>query len=173
MKYFIKKSGQEVKLGQVIEVEQKVNTSLGEGICKTEVQITPANIELLVKQGFLVQKDEKEEQFDLEAHWHKLKPYIKRFAKKHGLPLPEAILFFASLSAVSSTAHIQVLLEIIAEAKNEGKLGPMIFVLPPTHNFNVCRCRINISKNKFIPKFHSKEDAEEAYELIRPFLNEQ
>ncbi len=173
MKYFIKKSGQEVKLGQVIEVEQKVNTSLGEGICKTEVEVTPANIELLVKQGFLVQKDEKEEQFDFEAHWQKLKPYIRRFAKKHDLPLPEAVLFLACLSATSKAAHVQVLLEVIAEAKNEGKPGPMIFVLPPSHNFKVCRCKTTLPSSKFVPRFCFREDAEEAYELIRPFLNEQ
>jgi hypothetical protein len=61
MKYFIKDSDKEVQMGQTIEVEQKVNTSLGEGVCKTQVYVTPKNIGLLVKQGFLVQKDEEEE----------------------------------------------------------------------------------------------------------------
>lgn len=170
MKYFIKDSDQEVKFGQVIEVEQKVNTSLGEGICKTKVEVTPENIGLLVKQGFLVQKDEKkEEEFNLEAHWQKLKPYIRRFARKNDMPLTATLLFLASLEEVSPIANIQVLLETISEVKNRGRsAAPTVYYLSPTCGFELSV--VNLRASKFAPVFYSKDDAKEAYELIKPFL---
>ena len=114
MKYFIKDSDKEVQMGQTIEVEQKVTTSLGEGVCKTQVVLTPENVRMLVKQGFLVQKEEeKGMSHATKEHWEKLKPYIRRFARKNDMPLIPAIMFFASLEQVSPLAQINVLLETI------------------------------------------------------------
>lgn len=170
MKYFIKDSDKEVKMGQTITVEQKVNTSLGEGICKTDVKVTPENVGLLVKKGFLVQKEEeKEESPATKDHWEKLKPYIRRFARKNDISLVPAILFFASLEGVSPLAHIQVLLEIISEVKNRDKSpAPTVYCLSPICGFEVAV--INLRDSKFTPVFYSWDDAKEAYELIKPFL---
>lgn len=170
MKYFIKDSDEEVQMGKTIEVEQKVTTSLGEGICKTQVVVTPKNVGLLVKQGFLVQKEEEKGMSpDLEEHWEKLKPYIRRFARKNDMPLVPAIMFFASLEQVSPLAQIHVLLETISEVKNRGKsAAPTVFYLSPSNGFKPVI--MNLRANRYCPTFFSKSDAEEAYELIKPFL---
>ena len=170
MKYFIKDSDEEVQMGQTIEVEQKVTTSLGEGICKTQVVVTPKNVGLLVKQGFLVQKEEEKGMSpDLEEHWEKLKPYIRRFARKNDMPLVPAIMFFASLEQVSPLAQIHVLLETISEVKNRGKsAAPTVYYLSPMCGFEIAM--VNLRASKFTPVFYSRDDAKEAYELIKPFL---
>ena len=170
MKYFIKDSDEEVQMGQTIEVEQKVTTSLGEGICKTQVVVTPKNVGLLVKQGFLVQKEEEKGMSpDLEEHWEKLKPYIRRFARKNDMPLVPAILFFASLEQVSPLAQIHVLLETISEVKNRGKsAAPTVYYLSPMCGFEIAM--VSLRASKFTPVFYSRDDAKEAYELIKPFL---
>ena len=170
MKYFIKDSDEEVQMGQTIEVEQKVTTSLGEGICKTQVVVTPKNVGLLVKQGFLVQKEEEKGMSpDLEEHWEKLKPYIRRFARKNDMPLVPAIMFFASLEQVSPLAQIHVLLETISEVKNRGKsAAPTVYYLSPMCGFEIAM--VSLRASKFTPVFYSRDDAKEAYELIKPFL---
>lgn len=170
MKYFIKDSDKEVQMGQTIEVEQKVTTSLGEGICKTQVVVTPENVGLLVKKGFLVQKEEEKGMSPaLKEHWEKLKPYIRRFARKNDMPLVPAILFFASLESVSPLAQIHVLLEIISEVKNRRKSpASRVFCLSPICGFKIAM--VSLEASKFTPVFYSRGDAEEAYELIKPFL---
>lgn len=170
MKYFIKDSDKEVQMGQTIEVEQKVVTSLGEGVCKTQVVVTPENVGLLVKQGFLVQKEEENGMPPaLKEHWEKLKPYIRRFARKNDMPLVPAILFFASLEQVSPLAQIHVLLETISEVKNRGKSPEFArYYLNPVYGFKVTM--IDPKNSKFLPVFYSGNDAKEAYELIKPFL---
>ena len=170
MKYFIKDSDKEVQMGQTIEVEQKVTTSLGEGVCKTQVVVTPENVGLLVKQGFLVQKEEEKGMSPaIKEHWEKLKPYIRRFARKNDMPLVPAILFFASLEEVSPLVQIYVLLETISEVKNRGKSpAPIVYYLSPTCGFEIAV--VNLKASKFIPVFYSRDDAKEAYELIKPFL---
>lgn len=170
MKYFIKDSDKEVQMGQTIEVEQNVVTSLGEGVCKTQVVLTPENVELLVKQGFLVQKEEeKEESLATKEHWEKLKPYIRRFARKNDMPLVPAIMFLASLEEVSPLAQIHMLLETISEVKNRGKSpASTAYYLSPVCGFQMTT--VDPKNSKFTPAFYSRDDAKEAYELIKPFL---
>lgn len=170
MKYFIKDSDKEVQMGQTIEVEQKVMTSLGKGVCKTQVVVTPESVGLLVKQGFLVQKEEEKGMPPAtKEHWWKLKPYIRRFARKNDMPLVSAILFFASLEQVSPLAQIHVLLETISEVKNRGKsAAPTVYSLSPTCGFGIAT--VSLKASKFTPVFYSRDDAKEAYELIKPFL---
>ena len=170
MKYFIKDSDKEVQIGQTIEVEQKVTTSLGEGVCKTQVVVTPENIGLLVRQGFLVQKEEEKGMSPAtREYWEKLKPYIRRFARKNDMPLVPAMLFFAELEQMSPLAQIHVLLETISEVKNRGKSSaPMVYCLSPVCGFGIAM--VNLKASKFVPVFYSKDDAKEAYELIKPFL---
>lgn len=170
MKYFIKDSDKEVQMGQTIEVEQKVVTSLGEGVCKTQVVVTPENVRLLVKKGFLVQKEEENGMPPaLKEHWEKLKPYIRRFARKNDMPLVPAILFFASLEQVSPLAQIHVLLETISEVKNRGKSpNSIMFYLNPCNGFKTTI--VSLRASKYCPIFFSESDAKEAYELIKPFL---
>lgn len=170
MKYFIKDSDKEVQMGQTIEVEQKVMTSLGEGVCKTQVVVTPENVGLLVKKGFLVQKEEENGMSPaIKEHWGKLKPYVRRFARKNDMPLVPAILFFASLQEVSPLAQIHVLLETISEVKNRGKSpASRVFCLSPICGFKIAM--VSLEASKFTPVFYSRDDAEEAHELIKPFL---
>lgn len=167
MKYFIKDSDKEVQMGQTIEVEQKVVTSLGEGVCKTQVVVTPENVGLLVKKGFLAQKEEENGMPPaLKEHWEKLKPYIRRFARKNDMPLVPAILFFASLEQVSPLAQIHVLLETISEVKNRGKEGEQRYFCDPTRSYKVTEHLCH----PMLPGFIDIADAKEAYELIKPFL---
>ena len=167
MKYFIKDSDKEVQMGQTIEVEQKVTTSLGEGICKTQVVVTPENVGLLVKKGFLVQKEEEKGMSPAtKEHWEKLKPYIRRFARKNDMPLVPAILFFASLEQVSPLAQIHVLLETISEVKNRGKEGEQRYFCDPIRSYKVTEYLCH----PMLPGFVDMADAKEAYELIKPFL---
>ena len=170
MKYFIKDSDKEVQMGQTIEVEQKVTTSLGEGVCKIQVVVTPENVGLLVKQGFLVQKEEEKGMSPAtKEHWEKLKPYIRRFARKNDMSLVPAILFFASLEQASPLAQIHVLLETISEVKNRDKSPTStVYYLSPMCGFEIAIA--NLKASKFTPVFYSKGDAKEAYELIKPFL---
>lgn len=170
MKYFIKDSDKEVQMGQTIEVEQKVTTSLGEGVCKTQVVLTPENVKMLVKQGFLVQKEEEKGMSPAnKEHWEKLKPYIRRFARKNDISLIPAIMFFASLEQVSPLAQIHVLLETISEVKNRGKSpASTVYCLSPICGFKVAM--VNLEASKFTPVFYSRADAWEAHELIKPFL---
>jgi hypothetical protein len=62
-----------------------------------------------------------------------------------------------------------VLLETISEVKNRGKSpASTVFYLGPVNGFKPVL--MNLRSSRYCPTFFSKSDAEEAYELIKPFL---
>lgn len=171
VKYYLK-NGQEVKIGNTVEIQKKVDTTFGEGTATVKVPVTQASLELLIKEGFVVKKDDNEwTEEKLRRHFEMLKPYIRRFARKNKMTYDDAVHALAAIFEMSPVSHIQMLLEVMSEVMNREKpKAPSMFILSPFHGFNVY-CTKYV-RNKWIPRFYTEEDAKNAYMLLKPFIDE-
>ena len=71
VKYYLK-NGQEVKIGNTVEIRKPVDTTLGKGTATVNVLVTQATLELLIKEGFVVKKDDNEWTERLREHFEML-----------------------------------------------------------------------------------------------------
>ena len=162
-KYFLKESKQEIAVGQTIELTTPVTTSYGEGVATTEVKVTESVLKKLISDGFVVEEDPEKEQ--VEQVIVKLRPYIKKLAKRVGISYSSAYVLLGML-AKYPMAHLTMLIEIMAASMNEGKTaGNSCFVLHPIHDFIPCRVRRHIPGS-----FYSEADATNAYNILKPFI---
>lgn len=171
VKYYLK-NGQEVKIGNTVEIQKTVDTTLGKGTATVSVLVTQASLELLIKEGFVVKKDDNEwTEEKLKRHLEMLKPYIRRFARKNKMTYDDAVCALAAILEMSPASHIQMLLEVMSEVMNREKpTSSYMFVMSPLHGFNIYKTKY--VRNKWIPRFYSEEDAKKAYMLLKPFIDE-
>lgn len=171
VKYYLK-DGQEVKIGNTVEIQKPIDTTLGKGTATVNVLVTQATLELLIKEGFVVKKDDNEwTEERLKGHFELLKPYIRRFARKNKMTYDDAVCALATILEMSPASHIQMLLEVMSEVMNREKsAAPVVFILSPSYDYRVSQ--INLKNAKLRPKFFSRADAERAYMLLKPFIDE-
>ena len=169
VKYYAKGTTKEVKVGQTLTVEMNVNTPFGVGRTQVDVVVTQATLEELIKKGLVEKREDKA--INAAEILESLKPYIRRFARKHDLDFPKACVILAEIYELSPRAYIQVLLEQISEVKNRGKdksLGVTVWGLNPFMGYNVGIA----TKNPCATVFLNRVDAMEAYKLLSPFIEE-
>lgn len=168
VKYYLKSTGKEVKVGETIEVEMLADTVFGKSTAKVDVLVTQSSLEILIQKGIVVKEDDSLTEEQLKKHWDLIKPYIRRFARKEKVALPDAIAVFAYVGEISPVAHIDMLLEQIAEVKNRDKeRDSQVYWLNPANNYAPSRL---MGKSSCVIPFYSYSDAIEAYGLIKPFV---
>lgn len=160
IKFYLKDNNQEVKVGDKITISVPTSTPYGQAKCEVNVVVTQESLKQLIKDG-LVFSEEKS--IDLEDY----KLFIRRLARKCNITFPEAIELLDSIKSVSLYAHNTLLLEMIAEVYNRDKEIPhYVYVIG-----NNTILYVDI-KNVHQPFFITREDAQKAAYLMRPFYEE-
>lgn len=163
-KYFLTKNNKEVMVGDKITLTKTVDTPYGEGIMMTEIKVTEDILEKLVEDGFV----RVEEPDEAEGIIERLKPYIRRIARKNHIDFPIACAMLGTVLNVSPRAHLQLLIEAIAEVKNRGKKsGKDIWYLNPLASYKPVRI---IGNPTTATVFYKAEDALEAHKTLLPFI---
>lgn len=164
VKYYLKNTDKEVKVGNTIEISIPGRTPYGEGKCEVKVLVTQATLSQLVKDGIVEAKDDLVANLNEEMY----RPYVRRLARKCKLSFGEACEMLDTLLNVSPYAHVCLLLELIAEVSNRDKEphSASYIVDPATRRVSV----ISTEGNAFGPRFITADDARKASELIKPFI---
>lgn len=166
-KYFLKKNNKEIKVGDKVKLTKNTTTTYGIGTTVVEVTVTEETLKQLIKDGFVEVKDDE---VSFEDLYSKVKPYLRRIVRKTDLSFPSACVFMGAVYDVSPVAHLQVLIETIAEVKNRGKKsGKLVYYLNPVVKFYPSAV---VGNPNCATVFYSKEDAEETYKLLKPFIED-
>lgn len=164
IKYYLKDSDKEVKVGDRITISVPASTPYGQAKCDIDVLVTQESLNQLVNDNLVIKKEDNEVDFDL------YKPFIRRIARKCGITFPEACELLDAIKSVSMNAHNAIMLEAMAEVFNRGmSAGPkaQVYVIN-AHNHIACTMREGLN----CPFFITQENAIKALELLKPFLNE-
>lgn len=169
-KYFLTKNNQELKVGDKITLTKPVTTSYGEGMVMTEIRVTEDILEKLVKDGFVRVEEPNEFEGMAEGMVERLKPYIRRIARKNHIDFPTACTLLGAMLAVSPKAHLQLLVETIAEVKNRGKEpGENTWYLNPLTSYKPVQIEGNPTTATV---FYDALDALEAHGVLLPFIKD-
>lgn len=165
-KYFLTKNNQELKVGDKITLTKPVDTSYGEGMVVTEIKVTEDILEKLVKDGFV----RVEEPDESEGMVERLKPYIRKIARRNHIDFPTACVMLGAVLKVSPKAHLQLLVDTIAEVKNRGKeSGKDTWYLHPLASYKPVRIAGNPTTATV---FYEAGDALEAHRTLLPFIKD-
>lgn len=165
-KYFLTKDNQEIGVGDKITLTKPVNTSYGVGKLVTEVRVTEDTLEKLVKDGFV----KVEESDEAEGMFERLKPYIMEIAKKSHIAFPTACGMLDVVLETSPKAHLQLLIETIAEVKNRDKEpGKDTWYLNPLTNYKPIQI---VGNPTTATVFYEAGDAVEAHRTLLPFTKD-
>ena len=161
IKYYLKDNKQEVKVGDKITISVPTSTPYGQAKCVVNVVVTQESLKQLIKDGLVL--SEEKSPFNLEDY----KLFIRRLARKCNITFPEALELLDSIKSVSLYAHNTLLLEMIAEVFNKDKKIPYsVYVIGDNSILYVDL------KNVHQPFFTTREDAQKAAYLMRPFYEE-
>lgn len=150
-KYFLKESGEEVKIGDTIVIRKEVKTPLGRGTMIIEKVVTEDNVSLLVKEGILVIDIEKEN----------FTSYIKQVAESHNMSFEQAVCLLFDMSKVDTFTALHLLLKAASEKAMmhyKGDTGVVINL----HNGKVKDMNSIRHAYSHLPIFPTKEAAEKA-----------
>lgn len=162
-KYFLVKNNKEIKVGDEATMTRKTDTPYGMGETTVKLKITERVLNQLVEEGLVRVEDSADEESK------KLRPYIRRFARKNDIDFPEACMVLGILCKISPRAHFQLALETIAEMKNKGKKSvKKVWYLNPFTDYKP----VIVDYKPSIISFYSEEDALDAYNILRPFIEE-
>lgn len=167
VKYYLKDTNQEIKIGNKIQVKVPVDTPYGKGTCDIETLVTQTSLEQLCKDGFA----EKKQVSEVPAAFHiddytPLAEYFSKSEYTHRISWD----FLYILRKVSPYAHNWLLLDIISKVMNKDKkFGEHVFIVTSGVNMDV-RVKRLLNKNVDLPKFTSFTDAFQATKLIMPFV---
>ena len=162
IKYYLKNTDKEVKVGDRITISVPTSTPYGQAKCDIEVLVTQDTLNQLVKDNLVIKKEEYE--INLEEY----KPFIRRIARKCDITFPEACELLDAIKRVSMNAHNAIMLEAMTEVFNKDKIldqNPWVYVIN-SHGEVSCSRREGIIE----PYFIAKNDAVKALSLLRPFL---
>ncbi len=160
IKYYLKDSKQEVKVGDRVTISVPASTPYGQAKCEVNVVVTQESLKQLVKDNLVITQEENPINFE------DYKPFIRRLARKCNITFPEATKLLDSIKSVSIYAHNMLLKEMMAEVFNRGKKRrPLEYYV--NHNYVGCN-----TSNLPMPSFVDREDAEKALQLMKPFYEE-
>ena len=166
IKFFLKDTEQEVKVGEKVKFKTTTNTPYGETTCDIEVYVTERMLQKLLKDGIVVKKKVSDTP-DLEDY----KPYIWNIAKKMHIKFKDVLILMNGFTNISPNACNILMLESMAEIMNKGKKGTPQFYIVLDNN-NVTHVS-SVETNLAIPMFISVDDATKAAKLIQPFYAKQ
>lgn len=174
IRYFLRNSKKEIKVGDRITISVPASTPYGQAKCEVEVVVTQDSLKQLIKDGLVTAQEERV--VTLEDY----KPFIRRLARRRGITYPEALELLDDIKEVSIYAHNALLLELMAEVMNnthdkENLMNaPIVNIVHP----------VTLEAAQFTPKigprfakggcphFVSLKDAEKAANLMKPFYEE-
>ena len=161
IKYYLKNTDKEVKVGDRITISVPTSTPYGQGKCDIEVLVTQETLNHLVDDNLVVKKDDGK--FDFEVY----KPFVRRIARKHDVSFPEACELLDGLREISMPAHNALLLEAMSEVFNRDKtVNSLVFVL--NSHGRISRASV---EGIVVPYFIEQADALKAISLMKPFYN--
>jgi hypothetical protein len=166
-KYFLKSNGQEIKLGQKIELSVPVETSYGKGTATTKLVVTDETLIQLIEDGFVVEKD------SLKSARKEIMPCLKPLSAKVNLSTIHTSMLCEILYDMSPKTHLQLLIEGIATTKNKGKhiKDNTVYCMTPFDVFHVVAVDYSPKIAKSAVVFYDQKDAIEAYHMLSPFIN--
>ena len=150
-KYFLKESGEEVKIGDTIVIRKEVKTPLGKGTMIIEKVVTEDNVSLLVKKGILVIDIEKEN----------FTNYIKQVAESHNMSYEQAICLLFDMSKTDAFTALYLLLKAASEKAMKYYRGDTE-VIVNLHNGKLHDTKVVNDIHSHLPVFPTKEVAEKA-----------
>lgn len=163
IKYYLKDSDKEVKVGDRITISVPASTPYGQAKCDIDVLVTQESLNQLVKDNLVIKKDDNDVNFEL------YKPFIRRIARKCDITFPEACELLDSIKRVSMHAHNAMMLEAMAEVFNRDKVvgvSNWVWIIN-AHGRVVSTQLQGIVK----PFFLDQKDAVKALLLLKPFLS--
>lgn len=165
VKYFLKNSDQEVKIGDEVIVSVPVQTPYGGGKYEAKVLVNQESLSRLIKDGLIEVKGEKEPVRTVDKELYK--PFIRRLARRLNVPFSEALNILDVFKDTSMYAHNCLLLELMAEVMNRGKTPEKFCWIIDLSTGKPMMTDSGIGH----PCFLSPEDAKKASFLITPFVN--
>lgn len=165
-KYVIAKTGEEVKLGDVIAYDNERKTSFG--IMKTHISYTiiPLNIDSFLEKGIIKCIDIEEKEEDNIGY------YIDILAKKLGYTSDELVDWLEKVNKVCPKAVFEILEKTIAD--EFAKASPKEYLYADKFygiRLSDGKAGMITGNNVYIPKFASLEDVEKARTLLKDQLN--
>lgn len=164
IRYFLRNSKQEVKVGDRITISVPTSTPYGQAKCEVEVVVTQDSLKQLIKDELVIAQEERV--FALEDY----KPFIRRLARRSGITYPEALELLDDIKEVSMNAHNALLLELMSDVMNAHKVQPknsLVYTINP-NGIPVT----GMPSGLCYPYFILKEDADRAANLMKPFYEE-
>lgn len=113
MKYFVKTTGEEIKIGDVIVKKKSINKDGLLVNTTTQFLVTEATLPNLIKKGIVVQKEEK------DITKITIKSAILHFASRTGMEAKAAFALFSTLENVAPNARFSMLLYEMALMTDE------------------------------------------------------
>ena len=172
VKYFLKGTDQEVKVGNKIIIKVPTKTPYGEGICEVETLVTQMSLEQLCKDGIVESKEIPEPPIkglnSIMPNFVEYKPFIRKLARKMHTNFESALTFLDILHDISPYAHNCLLLELMAEVMNKDKERDNWIYMINLGDAEHCAF-IRTLNTCDAPAFFSMNDALKALELISPF----
>lgn len=171
-KYFLKSNGQELKVGQVIELSIPVETSYGKGMAVTKVRVTEKTLTKLIADEFVTEVDSTQEA--MKTALNEITPPLRALAAKANIDLTHAYMLCALLSDLSPTAHLSLLIESMTFTRNKGKViqNDVVWWLHPGQGYKPFRITANNPLTNRGPVFYDHKDAVDAYNILHPFIEE-
>lgn len=174
-KYFLKKDGREVKMGDDIKLTQKEETPLGDAIISISMTVDEDNIEKLVKHGFVVKKriQDCDKKIPDDMYY-----YIRRLADKLEWHYDTTVYVINCMRHVLPAITFQILLKEIAlwmEQNLDDKplaKNKAIFVFDIQNGKIYRQYTQGIENFSTFAGFSSQEHAEKAKEILEKLYNE-
>jgi hypothetical protein len=164
-KYFLKKTGEEINLGDTIEIATRTYFR-GEGIVSVKITITETVLPQLIKDGFIEVKSDSNSKVEIPVIVMSL---YKEVAKTAGINVFKVMRFFSLLKELSKSAYLAALIEIVAKKKNAGKkFGDRVYWLMPSIGYKPFPITGTIPKG--VTVFTNAADAFDAYNLLEPVI---
>ena len=167
-KYFLKDNGKEVKFGDFILGTHK----FGNTVTKILTTFDEDSIDVLKGLGIVIEKDVKDEKFDIafiDCHLRMVYEYI---ANKLDISIQGAKNYLMDLEDISPTAALNIYLKRISNKlikkydKTPIRELPEIYIISIYNGKVEAICPKNIKNLKHFAWFRSKEDAELARRCV-------
>lgn len=161
VKYFLKNSDQEVKIGNTIIISVPGKTPYGEGKCEVKVLVTHESLQQLVKDGLvqarnvlIVKKDD-------------YKPFVRMLARRMKLSFDDTLEVLDSMLDASVYAHNCLLVDLMASCYNDGKKPNGKVYIINMYTWTIYAVSPDTHHG---PVFYDIKDAQRALKLLKPFL---
>lgn len=166
VKYFLKNTEQEVKIGNTVILTVPGRTPYGEGKCEVQVLVTQETLQQLVKDGLVEARDLKVSMKTASKEIYR--PFIRRLARRLKISFDEALDVLDCLLDSSPYAHNCLLVDLMAEVFNKDKkFGSSVYIIDMATNRPLTR---TVSGPFAEPVFADFEDAKRVCALLTPFV---